>query len=189
MSSPTGFFDFLYMGIFIILSPVLDRRFYEHTNPPSTLCNKVSSAMWHFHSILNMFSKSFIIVLEGEPVAHSYILNRMLGEFGAAVMVFAKSFDNDDEDWNTSPWMIQGIETVLQDSYKVVMPYFLHFLERGHKDFLWTGPSLQIFPCSESLDAIMPLLTTGKLLDFPTHPIYQLEAVSMQIVQIWRWSS
>jgi hypothetical protein len=96
----------------------------------------------------------------------------MLGEFGAAVMVFAKSLDNDDDDGNILLWMIQGIKTVLQDSYKTVMPYFLHCLEHGHKNFLLTGPSHQIFPCSESLDAIMPLLTTGELLDFPTHPIY-----------------
>lgn len=175
MSSPTGFFDILYLGIFIILSPALDGRFYMTTKPPTTLVDEVANAVWHFHFLLHIFNQRFIIVLAGEPIAHSYVVDRMLAEFAAAVVVFAKALSRllvDGDDGITSPAVAEHIELILQDSYPTVYPYFSQCLDRGHKNFIWTGPSLQIVPRTASFDAVMPLLTLGELLDLPTHKIY-----------------
>ena len=180
MSSPTGFFDVLYLGVFIILSSALDGRFYKTTKPPFTLVEELAYAGHCFHSLLHIFSGRFIVVLEGEPIAYSYVVDRMLGEFAAAVVVFAKALD-DGEVGITSSWVAEPskrIEGILRVSYPQVFLYFTQCLDRGHKHFIWTGPDLQIIPCSESFNAIMPLLTMGELLDLPSHQIYELTAAT-----------
>lgn len=116
-----------------------------------------------------------MIVVEGKPVVDSYVVERMLAEFAAAVVVFAQSlwgsFD-EAEDGISFSSIRAHIEGILQDSYAEALPYFLQCLERGHKSFIWTGPPLEIHPRSDSLGTIMPLLTVGALLDLPSHPIY-----------------
>jgi hypothetical protein len=42
-----------------------------------------------FNSLLNVFSQRFVIVLEGEPIAPSYVVDWMLGKFAAVVVVYA----------------------------------------------------------------------------------------------------
>ena len=104
----------------------------------------------------------------------------MLGEFAAAVVVFAKALD-DGEVGITSSWVVEPserIKGILRVSYPQVFPYFSQRLDHGHKHFIWTGPDLQIIPHSESFNAIMPLLTMGELLDLPSHQIYDLTAAT-----------
>jgi hypothetical protein len=170
MSSPTGFFDILYLGVFIIFSAVFDSRFYSTTKPPPTLVEELAYAEHQFHSLLHIFSQRFIVVLEGEPVAHSYVVDRMLGEFAAAVVVFAKALCGPMDD--RLSLVVERIEGIVQGSYPMVFPYYLQCLDRDHMHFIWTGPDLQILPRIESFDAIMPLLTVGELLDLPSHQIY-----------------
>lgn len=175
-----GFFDILYLGVFIILSPALDERFYRTAKPPPTLVEEVTYALRHFHSLLHIFSDRFLIVLEGEPISHAYVVDRMLGEFAAAAVVFSKAIpglddcngDGNGEDEITSSCFMEHINSILHQSYPMAFPYYSRCLESGHKHFVWTGPELQIIPRSEGLDAIMPLLTLGELNDLPTHKIY-----------------
>lgn len=150
MSSPTGFFDVIYLGIFIILSPALDHRFYD-TPPLPTLMEEVAYMVSHFHSLLNVFTCRFIIMLQGQPIALSYVVDRMLGKFAAATVNFAKALcDSPDDGEGGDIWystIIKNIEGIIQASYPEVFPYFLECLHRDHKDFIWTGPELLIFPC------------------------------------------
>lgn len=176
MSSPTGFFDILYLGVFIIFSAVFDSRFYSTTKPPSNLIDELAHAERQFHSLLHIFSQRFIVVLEGEPVEHSYVVNRMLGEFAAAVVVFAKALCRPMDD--RLSLVVERIEGIVQGSYPMVFSYYLQCLDRGHMHFVWTGPDLQIVRRIESFDAIMPLLTMGELLDLPSHQIYHPTAMT-----------
>ena len=100
MSSEEGFLDIIYLGIFVILSPAFDARFYLTTKPPATLIDEVAYAVRRFHSLLHVFSIRFLVLLDGETVLHSYVVDRMLAEFAAAAVVFAKDIhkaNNDDE--------------------------------------------------------------------------------------------
>jgi hypothetical protein len=45
VSSPTELFDILYLGVFIILSPAFDRRFYHTAKPLPTLIEEVAYAV------------------------------------------------------------------------------------------------------------------------------------------------
>jgi hypothetical protein len=183
MSSPAGFFDVLYLGVFIILSPTLDRRFYETNPPPPTLVEEIAYAVAMFNSLLNVFSRRFVIVLEGEPIAHSYLVDRMLGEFAAAVVVYAMNLritlDDDNEEPIQYSSVVEKINNILEISYPSVLPYFLQCVDRGHKNFLWTGPGLEIFPRSEPITSVMPLLTLGERLDLPGHTIYPSPAITV----------
>jgi hypothetical protein len=177
ISSPTGFLDILYLGVFLILSPALDGRFYATSKPRATLAEEFSHAKDHFHHLLHVFSERFIIVLEGKAVAHSYVVERMLAEFAAAVVVFAKALSgslDDGADGITSNSVREHMAGILQESYGGVVPYFLQCVERNHKFFIWTGPALQIHQHFDSLGSVMPLLTVGALLDLPSHQIYPL---------------
>lgn len=91
MSSEEEFFDILYLGIFVILSPAFDSRFYLSIKPPTTLIDEIAYAVRHFHSLLHVFSLRFLIILDGEAVSHFYVVDRMLAEFAAAAVVFAKA--------------------------------------------------------------------------------------------------
>src|SRR5882762_4372594 len=92
LSSEEEFFDSLYLGIFVILSTAYDHRFYYSQKPPRPLSKEAAFAVTHFHSLLHIFSGRFIVVLEGEAVSVSYVVDRMLAEFAAASMVLAKGF-------------------------------------------------------------------------------------------------
>ena len=169
--------DIIYLGIFAILSPSFDDRFYRKT--PPNLLEEFANAVLHFHSLLHVFSQRFIILLEGELISHSYIVNRMLGEFAAAAVVFAKAAhgflgkdDNGREYGVSTSDFVEAVEGILQESYPKVFPYYSWCLDRGHKHFIWTGPELQIFPQSEDFNSMAPLTETGELLDIPRHQIY-----------------
>ena len=177
MSTPTGFFDVLYLGVFITVSPVLDRRFYDMSRSSAALVSEVEHALCHFHSLLHHFSERFMIVVEGETIAYSYIVDRMVAEFAATVAVLARSLSgsNDGEvaDGIRSSTIVVRLRGIVQGSYPTVYPYFVECLERGHKHFLWTGPQIQIIQRSEASASIAPLMTVGELLDLPGHTIYQ----------------
>ena len=169
--------DFLYLGVFIILSPALDGRFYATSKPRATLAAELSHAAGHFQQLLHVSSERFMIVLEGKAVIHSYVVDRMLAEFAAAVVVFAQALSgslDDGADGITSSLVKEHIQGILEDSYADAVPYFLQCIERTHKSFTWTGPPLEIHQRSDSFGAVMPLLTVGPLLDLPSHPIYPL---------------
>jgi hypothetical protein len=179
MSSEVEFFDVLYLGIFIILSPAFDRRFHHGLKPPHSLVKEVAFATAHFHSLLHFFSQRFVIVLEGEVVSHSYVVDRMLGEFAAASVVLAKGIheldgaeSDDDAHDSTCSETVEQIEGILQKIHPDVFPYYLRCLDRGHNDFLWTGPIVQILPRSDAFSSVIPIAASGELLDLPSHQIY-----------------
>ena len=183
LSSEVEFFDVLYLGVFIILSPAFDVRFYDVAKPPSSVVKELTYALRHFHSILHIFSQRFVIALEGEVVCYSYLAERMLGEFAAASVALAKAVYEPDgvvyepdgtdmKDGITLPQFRGRIDDILLNSYPDVFPYYSRCLSRGHKDFLWTGPNVQILPRSDSVSSLIRLATTGEMVDLPSHRIY-----------------
>lgn len=83
-------FDIIYLGIFITLSHAFDPMFYGDTTPPQGLVDEIASAQSHFGSLIHFFSNHFIVILAGVTVHSSYIVNHMLAEFAAAVIVLSK---------------------------------------------------------------------------------------------------
>lgn len=182
MSSQEGFFDIVYLGIFIILSPAFDPRFYLGGKPPPTLVEEVAHAVQHFHSLLHVFSDRYIILLEGDPVNPNYLVDRMLAEFAAASMVFAKAIleakdemEGEVEHRINSSKFAGRIEVVIRGSYPNAHPYYSRCLNQGHSHFLWTGPDVIILPRSEALVSVMKMTSSPELLDFPPHQIYNFD--------------
>jgi hypothetical protein len=185
------FFDFLYLGVFVILSTAYDERFYNGGKPSPRILKEATFAIARFHSLLHIFSQRFIVVLEGEPVWISYVVDRMLGEFAAASMVLAKGIDrsegynsDDEPEDRISRSAFAGlIQSILQTSHPEVFPYYSRCLDRGHKDFLWTGPSVQILPRSDTFASLISLTTKGEFLDLPSHQIYIEDVDADQPIQ------
>jgi hypothetical protein len=171
----------LYLGIFAILSPAFDFRFYDALKPAPCLASEISHAVAHFRSILHKFSQRFIVFLEGEPLVHSYVADRMLAEFAAATVVFAKKInefykrENGDEQGVTAELLQNRVEGVLQASHEKIFDYYSRCVSRGHKHFVWTGPKLQISRRSADLDSVITLTSKGEMLDLPSHSIYVLD--------------
>ena len=111
-------------------------------------------------------------------MSHFYIVDRMLAEFAAAAVVFAKATYEDNRQGRGEEWIVfsskfvENIEGILQASHPNVFPYYLRCLDRCHKDFVWTGPQVEILPRSQEFISVISLLTAGELLDFPGHEIY-----------------
>lgn len=181
MSSPAGFLDVVYLGVFIILSGALDKRFDGESYAAFMIFEEQSHALVHFHSLLHLFSKRFIIVLDGQPIATSYVVDRILGEFAAAMVVFSKAISESQEDGQENETLSRTTEFVtclMKTTYPAVFPYFSKCVLQGHKHFLWTGPDLHLFQHSEGCDSIMPLLSLGELMDLPAHQIYEGTSVT-----------
>lgn len=190
LSSEVEFFDLLYLGVFVILSPAFDDRFYQNTKPRPSLVKEIAHAIVHFYSLLHLFSQRFFILLEGEVISPSYVVDRMLGEFAAASVVLAKSISKADEmiadvdpeevepedaepgDEIRLSAFVEHIEGILKKSHPEVFPYYSRCLDRAHKDFLWTGPSVQIFLRSRNISPILSATASGEMWDLPSHPIY-----------------
>jgi hypothetical protein len=179
LSAEAGFLDILYLGIFVILSPAFDRRFYS--KPPPSLVHEVAYAIRSFHSLIHVFSVRFVIFLGGTPVAASYVVDRILAEFAAAAVVLARGVHRPLGEGNetggftiTFPGFLKKIQGILEDCSPAVMGYFARRAV-AHKDFLWTGPNLQIVPRTKDTIAIIERTGTGELLDWPGCPIYQQE--------------
>ena len=174
------FFDFLYLGIFVVLSTAYDDRFYHGRKPPPRLFKEAAFAVGHFHSLLHRFSQRYVVMLEGEAVSISYVVDRMLGEFAAASVILAKAiyefegYDSDDEVEGRIPTaqFSENIKNILQTSHPEVFPYYSRCLYGGHKDFLWTGPVVQILPRSNAISSLITFMTKGEMLDLPSHQIY-----------------
>lgn len=180
LSSVVEFFDVLYLGVFVILSSAFDGRVYRGSEPPLRHLKEIAHAVFHFQSLLHIFSRQFIIVLEGEAVAHSYVVDRMLAEFAAASAALAIAVrppdviahsDDDDVGVSSSEFRNQ-IEDILLKSHTDIIPYFSRCLGRGHKDFMWTGPKVQILPRSDDFASLISHATMGEMLDLPSHSIY-----------------
>lgn len=180
LSSDVEFFDVLYLGLFVILSPAFDTRFYYGPKPLPHHLKETAHATSHFQSLLHIFSQRFIIVLEGEVVSHSYVVDRMLSEFAAASVLLAKaSTDSDgiedeleDEPRIDSSTFREHIEDLLLKFNPSLIPYYSRCLQLGHKDFLWAGPNVQILPRSDDFVLLMSLTTVGEMLDLPSYQIY-----------------
>jgi hypothetical protein len=171
MSSTVGFSNILYLGIFIILSPVLDRRIHGKSFVVADLLAEHKDAVRHFNSLLQVFSQRFIIVLAGQPILHWYVVERKLAEFGAAIVVLSKTLS--EYKYGSESWKIfEHVSCIIRSHYPSLLPYFVHCVDHSHKDFLWTGPDIQIIQHSPDSDSIMPILTLGELLDLPEHKIY-----------------
>jgi len=184
ISSGVGFLDMAYLGLFAILSPAFDFRSYNGLKLPSSIVRERAHALNHFNSLLLLFSDRYTVLLEGVPVAHSYVVNRLLAEFAAATVVFAKAVDKAqgmgaDPIGNllTPAALITSIEGAIQESCPRILPYYVRCIDRGHKDFVWTGPRIQILPRREDLNAIIGIITSGEKLDCPAWPIYPSERI------------
>lgn len=177
--------DIIYLGIFCILSPAFDVRFWPGAKGHPNLIEEVSNAVFHFHSLLRIFRLRFIVVLEGELVRHSYIFDRMLGEFAAAAVGFSKAIDRKDDGESFYAIATQGfvgiVEGILQVSHPSLLPYFSRCLDRNHKSFSWTGPKLQILPRSDEVKSMVALSAIGELLELPSHKIYDLNLDSAEL--------
>jgi hypothetical protein len=166
----------LYLGIFVILSPAFDPRFYDEDTVPPALVAELVHAVENFLSLLNIFSAQFVILLDGDPIAHSYVFERLLAEFAAACVVFGEAIGDsyDEEEWRHSlkDNFKPIIEDIVREEYPDVFPYYARCLDRRHKDFFWTGPKVEIFPRSDSITSIIPSTSRGEVWDSPTHSIY-----------------
>ena len=187
LSSDEGFYDVLYLGIFVILSPAFDSRFYLGTKPPQAILDEVAYAVAHFHALLVFFSSQFIILLEEEVVTHSYFVDRLLGEFAAAAVVFSEGVKESNTLGNIDPEVnvmismskfADRIHGILQDSHPNVLSYYSRCLHRRHKHFLWTGPKIKILPRTDDAEDIMPFIGKGELLDHPAQSIYPINVDS-----------
>ena len=172
----------MYLGIFVILSPAFDGRFYHGQKPSKAFLDEIAHAMAHFRSLMHIFSLRHIVVLEGDPVAHSYVVDRMLAEFAAASVVFAKDVEDcyvqgscGGEGKEVIPTSVleAHVKEILQESHHDTLPYYLSCLRRQHKKFLWSGPKIQILQRSEDLVATLRLMSAGELLDHPSQNIYE----------------
>jgi hypothetical protein len=180
LSSEVEFFDVLYLGIFVILSSAFDGRFYDDQKPSIHLVKENACAVDHFYTLLKYFSEQFIVVLGGQPVSHLYVVDRMLGEFAAASVLLAKGIEeldakevSDEVDCRIVNSACPGyVEAILQKSHPEVLPYYSRCLAHGHKDFLWTGPNVEIIPRSDSFKLLVPLARKGEVRDLPSHQIY-----------------
>jgi hypothetical protein len=139
----------------------------------------VTYSIQKFQSLLHVFSSRFIIFLGGEAVSASYIQHRMLAEFAAAAVVFAKSAaspfgkgDNEGEGGISFPRFQGMVEGVLLDSYPDILPFFSSRTDSGHNRFLWSGPNIEIIPRSRDVISILQLTRRGELLDVPGCTIY-----------------
>lgn len=112
------FFDFLYLGIFLLLSPAFDNRFYVTTNQPVDVAREVAHAVQHFYHLFHVFSSRFVIVMEGEVVTLSYVVDRMLAEFAAAAVNFSRAIEEtyheegEDEDEDEERSGSTGISSI-----------------------------------------------------------------------------
>lgn len=169
----------MYLGIFAILSPAFDRRFYS--KPSRTLIEEVAYAIRTFQSLIHVFSARFVVLLGGTPVAVSYLVDRILADFAAAAVVFARGVNRPLGEGNeiggvpiTFPRFLKTIHEILQDCSPQIIPFFTSRAE-SHKYFLWTGPQLEILPRTKDIAAIIDVTGPGELLDWPGCPIYQEE--------------
>ena len=127
-----------------------------------------------------------IILLGGEPVAISYVVDRLLAEFAAAAVVFANAVGEQYEDRRivegevliTAPMFAKYIEDILHGSYPKVFSYYSRCLKRCHPHFLWTGLDPQILPRTEDVESIISISTNGEMLDNPAESIYLVELES-----------
>jgi hypothetical protein len=191
MHSELEFLDIVYLGIFVILSPAFDGRFYSKKTPPA-LIQEAAYAVRHFQSLLHNFAIRHIIVLAGVAVAHSYIVDRLLAEFAAASVVFAKAIHKSQEDEGygngeigdgvTFSMFAGSIKGILQESHPKIFSYFSSCLDSGHKHFIWKGPQFMIFPRSDSMLEAIPFATAGDLLDLREFSIYGTNVALATIV-------
>lgn len=168
-----------------MFSPAFDRRFYRSVKTPAGLAQEVSYALAHFHKLLQFFSSRYIVVLHGEPVVHSYVVDRMLAEFAAAVVVFSKDIaeargedgsDKDGDGFSPSK-LADNMVIILKGSHPDALPYYFRCLDLHHKDFLWTGPPMQIVPRTLEFISIVGLATGGEMLEYPGEKIYNIDSV------------
>jgi hypothetical protein len=178
LSSEEGFLDIIYLGIFVVLSPAFDRRFYS--KPPAALVNEQAYAMRRFYSLIHVFSIRYVTCLAGTAVAASYVVNRILAEFAAAAVVFGRRVDRPLGEGNdvssvkiTFPRFLQKIEGILEDFSPDVMAFFHKRVECHHHNFLWSGSTIQILPRTEDVTSILHVTGPRELLDLAAYPIYR----------------
>lgn len=164
----------------MVLSPAFDRRFYF--NPSQHLLDEAAYAIDQFQSLLHVFAMRYVIVLDGEAVAASYIWERILAEFAAASVVRAKSLEDPfgGPDRHGDIGISFGkfsskIRRILENFCPDVIPFFLTRVKDGHQEFFWTGERMEILPRSDDIMSVLQVITAGELMDLPKQRIYPVD--------------
>lgn len=188
MSSQDGFFDVLFLGVFIILAPALDPRIFEDDMPPNLL-KEIALAESSFQSLLHLFTKRYFIMLDGEVISYKYIFHRLLAELAAATVTFAKqvynfamreaarepSTANDDdleEEKRKYSFLKDQISSIIKQSYPEVLDYYLMLCRTSHESFHWSDYTVWIFPRLKDVELLLSTISRGELVDLPGFPIY-----------------
>jgi hypothetical protein len=120
----------------------------------------------------------FFVCLGGRAVAAAYVVDRILAEFSAAAVVFAKAVkvplgSSDENPAGISfDRFLQAIQGIVGDHRSDLLPFLARRIEASHSSFFWTGPELQILPRTPDNLRVLELMGDGEILDFPDHPIY-----------------
>ena len=132
------------------------------------------------------FSKKFILKIEGEVIAYSYMVDRMLAEFAAAAVnlsMAVKECEGPDTNVQCSG-LQENVEKILQKSHPGILCYHSRCLTGSHKSFIWSGPRIQILPHppphlqSEEFTFITGNVSQPEMLDHPQHQIYPIFVAS-----------
>jgi hypothetical protein len=64
------------------------------------------------------------------------------------------------------------MQAIVENYSPDISEFLSHRTKSEHKDFLWSGPELQVLPRTEDLCSFINVVEQGERLDLPSCPIY-----------------
>lgn len=174
-----GLLDVIAVGCILEFASVLNRDYYSGRYDPEdedTIAVSVEAAhaRTRFRVIMKTFAARYTTVI-GEHVVHpSYIWNRLLVQFGAAIVTYMqkKTRVAVKSAGVTAPKISAAVKLHLQTDHPHLLVPFQRELKVKPTALTWDGPPIQIIPRSRAFEDIMNAVGFEEAREWPDRPIY-----------------
>lgn len=176
-----GLLDVIAVGCILEFASALNRELYagkydEDSDEAISMNVEAAHARSRFRVIMKTFATRYVTLINKQMVHPSYIWNRILVQFGAAMVTYLK------RKWAvlvkfpgvTPQSVAAAVKTHLQrDHPHLVVPFERELkLKPKPTALTWTGSAIEIVPRSAHFDNVMSAVGIEEWREMPEHPIY-----------------
>lgn len=173
MSTQEGILDIIALGNLLEFSVALSQQHYAGLLGPEAIAEQ-NAARWRYRVLMNWFGSKYATLIGDEWIHPSYLVNRLLVEFAAALVVYKRAMVNGAPEVKIcDPSSFQdAIAAHLETDHPSLVPVWEELITQTEGLFYWSGPAIKIRERTAEFKLFLRLSPDGELSQLANRPIY-----------------
>lgn len=179
IATPDGLLDIIAVGCVLEFASVLSRERYKtgyDENSDEAIAGSVQAchARSRFRVIMKTFATRYTTIISGQIIHPSYIWNKLLVQFGAALVTYMKKQDTVvPKSTGINPKTItQAVRKHLATDHPHLLSPFRVELKKKPTALTWNGPIIEVIHKKNGFDGVMDALGVEEASEMPSGDLY-----------------